>query len=281
MSTLERKAAWAGLIKSFLTHLSVERGSPKNTTEAYRGDIECLGSHLAWIELPYVTKPLLSAHMAHLGNRGLSAATCKRHRAAIQQFFRFHNLTTADSIDPVKQERSLPKPIASGIIASMIENEPILRNKAILECLYGAGLRVTELLMLCVEDIQPGWTLLVRGKGGKERFVPLGEPGQIALRKWIAASQPVKRVPLFAMCRMQVWRVVRLAAARVGVVCAHPHMLRHSFASHLLQGGADIKVIQQLMGHEFVDTTAGYAELDTRHKMDTIRKFHPRERVAQ
>lgn len=293
--------SWTKNIAAFKSHLSVECGSSPNTVAAYIRDVEELQRHLTEAQggllmtAPHDLRELdLNLHMAWLGQQGLSASTCKRHRASIRRFCDFLGGGTVEASKQMtmpKQARILPKPLAQEKIEAMIAGEAarkdidrrtVLRNVAMLELLYGSGLRVSELLGVCPKDLKTNWMLHVRGKGNKDRIVPVSQPAQAAMRALFEARGGYggPQIPMFNIERMQVWRIVRKAAERVGLSGdIHPHMMRHSFATHMLQGGADLRVIQQLMGHESIETTAGYTKIDMTGLAEVIRKHHPRNQM--
>lgn len=165
-----------------------------------------------------------------------------------------------------------------------------LRDRAMLEMMYASGLRASEVASLRVKDFAPGLgAVIVHGKGNKQRLVPVGKPAQEAIREYLEACRPrlskgqtAAEGPLLlsrtgrALERIAVWQIVKKNAAAAGLNGVHPHMLRHSFATHLLQGGADLRVVQELLGHADITTTQIYTHVDSSRLRETQRKFHPR-----
>lgn len=246
-------------ISKFLTRCRVECGMAENTLKAYKSDLEgffdcCL------VPVAQVT----TAHIqTYIAGADVGPATKKRWLACFRQFFRFNGSDAAQDVEIPKQEQRLPKPISAENLKRMIEETEAHGERLVLELLYGCGLRASELATAEMS----GDLVRVTGKGAKDRLVP-ATPFVKAWLPKVVGKRP---------CRDTIHQIVKRAAARVGID-AHPHQLRHSFATHLLQNGCPINAISQMMGHESLVTTAGYMALDTRAKRECIEKYHPRER---
>lgn len=288
--------------EEYLSYLAVERGSSRNTLDAYGRD---LARYEAWLaergvtQPDDVTLPLIEAYVAELSERGLAASSVERAASAVKGFHRFmladeisHTLPTADLPLPAKPER-LPDVISREDAARLLD-QPFpqtpagLRDHAVLEVLYGCGLRASELVGLDERAVLLDEGLLrVFGKGSKERVVPVMGAAARALgaylergRGALAGRRPCAAVFLNArggrLSRQSVHAIVEKYGRVVGLRGLHPHTLRHSFATHLLEGGADLRVVQELLGHANVATTQLYTHLDRSHIRRVYLDAHPR-----
>ncbi len=301
----------AGLVERFLDHLAVERGLSRHTLEAYRRD---LARYLAYLGTRRVRDPLragepdIAGFVAHLSEteyapgKRYTASSVARTLAAVRSFHRFLVREGETEVDPAgmvtrpKVPRSLPKPLSveqvQRLVAAPGDNGPAaLRDTAILETLYGAGLRISELVGLDVDevDLEEG-SVRVLGKGAKERLVPLGSYAVRALEAYLVRARAslarrASRSALFLnqrggrLTRQGVTNVLKAAAKRAGIRSrVTPHMLRHSFATHLLEGGADVRVVQELLGHASVATTQVYTLVTKDHMREVYLTSHPRAR---
>ena len=286
----------------YLAHLRVERGLLPATLESYARDLR---EYLDWLDgngvaqLAEVTEPLILQHLAALMSRGLSRSSQARHLAALRGFHRFANaegLAPADPSDGIgatRGSRPLPDFLTVEQIDRMLAQPDAStaqgsRDRAMLEVLYASGLRVSELvsLPLTAIDAQAG-VARVRGKGGKERIVPVGMRAQEALRAYLeGARQRLLRArrsnDLFVtsrggrMTRQGFWKLLARYARAAGIARpVHPHMLRHSFATHLLERGADLRAVQAMLGHADIGTTQIYTHVD-RERLKAIIAKHPR-----
>jgi len=288
----------------YLNHLTVERGLAENTLSAYQQDLNRFILTVGKDELKYidqVTADNLSNYLADLSAAKLSATSMARHFAAIKGFFKFavkENIITTDptvSIATPKLPSRLPKALQVSEIEKLITavSTPNLvgyRNLAILEFMYGTGCRISELTDLDVDDLDlVEYTVRLRGKGDKQRLVPLGEYAITALNKYLVAARPSftsgKTVDTGAVFRNQrggrltrqgVWAILRQAAFTAEITDMTPHSLRHSFATHLLEGGADIRVVQELLGHSSVATTQIYTKVSIDGLRSVYAHSHPR-----
>ncbi len=294
------------LVNDFLTHLTVERCLARNTLLAYRRDLEKWVGFLASknITVPEsITSSLVTEFLGYLTGQNLAQPSVARAAAALKTFltFLYHNgkLKTDPNtlMDSPKPAYKLPKVLSRVQIDTMLnavpaKDELVLRDRAILEMFYACGLRVSELCGLTLSDVEmmtSAGVLRCIGKGRKERVIPVGKPAVEAVRKYLTILRPAlvgdrKTLQLFVsrrggpLDRENVWRMVKkyaiLAGFNPGKVS--PHTLRHSFASHLLEGGADLRVVQELLGHADVVTTQIYTHVDQRRLKGIHRKYHPR-----
>ncbi len=288
------------VIEPFLEMLSAERGAALNTLASYRRDLEDVRAHLPG-PLETADAAAISAYLQGLGARGLAASTAARRLSALRQFYRFllaEGIRPDDptaQLDHPRQARRLPSVLSPEEVRRLIDaiasaDRPHgLRLLAMMELLYATGLRVSELLRLPVDAVreeQP--VILVRGKGGKERLVPLSEPAIAA----VAAYRDVRshfltpggeawlfpsRSSAGHLTRQRLQQLLKDLAERAGVdprkVSAHK--LRHAFASHLLEGGADLRVLQKMLGHADIATTQIYTHVRAERLKQTVEAHHP------
>ena len=285
----------------YLDHLRVERGLLSATLEAYARDLR---EYTDWMarqgisRLGDVTEPTILQHLGALQLRGLSRASQARHLAAVRGLHRFANAEGIAATDPsegvgaTRGSRPLPNFLAIDEVDRLLaqpgcETPAGARDKAMLEVLYASGLRVSELVSLPIGaiDLQTG-VVRVRGKGGKERIVPVGERAREALARYLAARQKllgVRRSPdLFVtsrgarMTRQGFWKLLGRYARAAGIEQrVYPHTLRHSFATHLLERGADLRAVQAMLGHADIATTQIYTHVD-RERLKAVIAKHPR-----
>ncbi|HYK96440.1 MAG TPA: tyrosine-type recombinase/integrase, partial [Candidatus Dormibacteraeota bacterium] len=268
-------------VEAYLTFLAAERGLAAATIRAYRGDLadfaDARGSAGDWSDGPDAAVRYLAARTRR-GRRldpGLAPTSLRRRAAAIKGFYRFafgEGLIANDvaaHLDLPRMPRLLPETLTQAEVARLLEAPPhdALLDRALLELLYAAGLRISEALNLDLEDLSlDGAFVRVIGKGDRERLVPVGEVAITALRAWLGGPrpalvaahhvQPVRGGPVLLgrsgrrLARQQAWTIVKRAAAKAGLSGrVSPHTLRHSFATHLLEGGADLRIVQELLGH--------------------------------
>jgi len=299
------------IVDRYLRHLAVELGRSPHTVAAYRRDLAGYTAFLAGAgraDLASATRDDVEAFARSLreGEAPLAPTSVARTLSAVRGLHRFaldEGVVADDpSVDvrPPKAPQRLPKAISIEEVAAILEaaggDEPLpLRDRALLELLYATGARVSEAVDLDVDDATAALELgLVRltGKGGKQRIVPLGSFARAALEAYLVRGRPAlaegrRGTPaLFLgargarLSRQHVWLILRDAAARAGVVADHlsPHTLRHSFATHLLQGGADVRVVQELLGHASVATTQIYTKVTADALRDAYVLAHPRAR---
>lgn len=293
---------------SFLNHLQIERGLAANSIAAYRRDLEKFRLFLNGTELTRVTPKVITDFEVSLKESSLSISTINRTDSTLRSFFK-HLQQEYDISDPTleiaasKVVRRLPKALTYDQIMSMInaafkESEPItLRDQAMLELLYSSGARVSELISINVSDLSTVnsvngnvTTLKLRGKGSKERIVPLGsyavkaiENYSVRVRPGLLAKSSKNNPALFLnsrggrISRQSAWQMVLDAAAAAGITeQVSPHVFRHSYATHLLDGGADIRVVQELLGHASVTTTQIYTLITIDKVRESYSMAHPR-----
>jgi integrase/recombinase XerD len=293
---------------SFLNHLQIERGLAANSIAAYRRDLEKFRLFLGSKELTKVTPEVITSFEASLRQSNLSIPTINRADSTLRSFFK-HLQQEYEIADPTleiaasKSVRRLPKALTYDQIMSMInaalrEGDPItLRDQAMLELLYSSGARVSELIGINMNDLSTVssddgeiTTLKLRGKGSKERIVPLGsfattaiENYCIRVRPGLLAKNPKNNPALFLnsrggrISRQSAWQMVLDAATAAGVTeHVSPHVFRHSYATHLLDGGADIRVVQELLGHASVTTTQIYTLITIDKVRESYSMAHPR-----
>ncbi|MEU1721110.1 site-specific tyrosine recombinase XerD [Nonomuraea sp. NPDC005692] len=297
------------VLSSYLAHLAVERGLAANTLASYRRDLRRYFEHLqarGRLKLDEVGEADVQAFLAALreGDRehpALVASSAARAVSAVRGLHRFalrEGVTAHDpahEVRPPRQLRRLPKAIAVDeverlIAASGPDGAPLtLRNRALLEVLYGTGARISEAVGLAVDDLEPDQVRL-RGKGGRTRVVPLGRYARSALDAYLVRARPcllahgrgTPAVFLNArggrLTRQGAWEVLQAAAERAGLAGISPHVLRHSFATHLLDGGADVRVVQELLGHASVTTTQVYTLVTVDKLREVYAAAHPRAR---
>jgi len=287
----------------FLTHLRVERGLAANTVEGYGSDLRRWLDHLSARGVTgfgEVGREHLRGYLQRLAEEGLSPRSQARALSALRAF---HRLLAAERLAPGDPTENLASPRPGRRLPRLLSRQEIegllaapdprtaagRRDRAMLELLYATGLRVSELLALGVNDVRLEERMLVaRGKGSKERLVPVGAPAAEALRTWLANGREAmlhgrRSRDLFVtprrgrMTRQGFWKLVGRYARGIGIARPiSPHQLRHSFATHLLEGGADLRAVQAMLGHVDVVTTQIYTHVERGHVERQYRRHHPR-----
>jgi integrase/recombinase XerC len=296
-------------IAAFDRHLADERGVSRHTRAAYGRD---LGRFAVFLSTLFWNRPLekiaardvdalaVRAYLAHLRADGLAKASLGRHLSALRSFFAFLkregrvDANPAKAIATPRKESSLPRTLSvpeAGAVVEARGREGALgaRDRALLELLYATGLRVSELVGLRLGDVDlSARQVRTVGKGKKERIVPFGRPAAEAVRTWLkarAALTPASRDADFVFLNARAGRLTDRSVRRVldramlgAEVARHasPHALRHSFATHLLAAGADLRSIQELLGHASLSTTQKYTHLDVERLLEVYRKSHPK-----
>ncbi len=287
-------------IEDFLQHLRLERGLSANTIDAYRNDLLEF-AQVVKLKGPGELSPrLMNAYLSHLTTAGRKPATIARKVSSIRRFSaRLHESGTL-STDPIqafrapKISRYHPDYLSPDEICSMIEaidtsGPSGLRDRMILELLYGCGLRLSELINLRMQDIEfeAGFVRVI-GKGDKQRLVPLGELARRAIGDYLSGEKIVDSGPDSSylvrtnrkkrFSRTGLWKLIKRCTVRAGIVKrVTPHTFRHSFATHLLDGGADLRMVQEMLGHADISTTQIYTTLDREYLVAEHRRYHPRE----
>ena len=297
-------------IEAFLEMMAVERAASPHTLAAYGRDLADAETFLAGrgLDLNRADAPDVEAYFADLSPRGLSSATAARRRAAVRQFYRFalgegwRTDDPARRVEAPRRGRSLPKVLTAAEVEALLaaadarEGAAGARLRCMIELLYASGLRISELLALPLSAMARDPThLIVRGKGGKERLAPLNEAARTAVKVYLElrpAHLPTgdKANPwLFPSRgkggRLSSRRFAQLldqAAVDAGVDPARvsPHVLRHAFATHLLEGGADLRVVQKLLGHADIATTQIYTHVAVERLRDVVHRAHPLARPS-
>ena len=294
-------------VARYLRHLRVERGLAASTVEAYRRDLRGYLAHLADRGVPEValaTQDDVEAFVVHLRERrrpdGAPYGERSTARAVVavrglHRYLRSEEDARTDAASAVPTpavRRSLPHPISVAEVVRLLEavgdaSPAGLRDRAALELLYGAGLRISEAVGVDLDDLDPRERLVrVRGKGDRERIVPYGEPAAAAIEAWLVRGRSTlaPRAPALLLnlrggrlSRQGLWGIVRSAASDAGLDGrVTPHMLRHSFATHLLDGGADVREVQELLGHASVTTTQVYTLVSRGAMHEVYGRAHPR-----
>ncbi|WP_433350948.1 site-specific tyrosine recombinase XerD [Micromonospora sp. CA-111912] len=308
-------------VRGYLDHLTVERGLSANTLSSYRRDLERYLATLAAAgvaDLAAVDAGQVEAHLARLragddGHPPLAVSSAARAASAVRGLHRFALREGLAGVDPSRDvrppapPRRLPRALAvdqvvrlletAGSVAATGEGAALaLRDRALLEFLYGTGARISEAVGAAVDDLDAAeGTVLLRGKGGRTRLVPVGGYAVEALRAWLVRARPGlvaagRGTPAVfvnargaALTRQGAWTILRRAAQRAGLPvtgsgAVSPHTLRHSYATHLLDGGADVRVVQELLGHASVTTTQVYTLVTVERLREVYATAHPRAR---
>lgn len=296
-------------IDEYLIHLRIERGSSENTISQYSRDLELYRQSLAKsdkLDVDDITRDDVVAFETDIMKAGYSPATVKRRMSAVKGMHRFlirEDITDknpADSIRLPKIPERLPDVLSIDQVGRMLDMHTDtsltgLRDRAMLEVLYGCGLRASEICGLDTDNLyfEEGF-LRVFGKGSKERIVPISGEALRALERYLDDARPalsmksrdpkptdLKAVFLNArgtrLTRQGLHAIVAKAGSAIGVDDLHPHTLRHSFATHMLEGGADLRVIQEILGHSDISTTQIYTHIDRTHMIEEYRAAHPRQ----
>ncbi|BBZ07978.1 tyrosine recombinase XerD [Mycolicibacterium doricum] len=312
-----RRSALDDQLQGYLDHLTIERGVAANTLSSYRRDLRRYAEHLTGRgleDLAQVAEADVSDFLVALrrgdpdtGANALSAVSAARALIAVRGLHRFavaEGLTDADvarAVKPPRPGRRLPKSLSIDEVLALLDGAgrdseadgPLtLRNRVLLELLYSTGARISEAVGLDIDDVDThARSVLLRGKGGKQRLVPIGRPAVSALDAYLVRGRPdlarrgrgTPAIFLNArggrLSRQSAWQVLQDAAERAGITSpVSPHTLRHSFATHLLDGGADVRVVQELLGHASVTTTQIYTMVTVHALREVWAGAHPRAR---
>jgi len=290
-------------LNEFLTHLLIERGLSPNSYEAYRRDLTSYHGHLnkqGISAFAGAKRQDVQSFIASLRRRGLAPSSIARHVSAVRIFHRFlisEGLAKADPTEHVrvpKQPRRLPVVLNRQEISSLLDQPDHtthlgLRDRAILEFMYATGLRASELLNFRKPDLLFDTGLSrIFGKGGKERLVPVGRQAINIIRNYLHRVRPTLATAdsgevLFLnargrkLSRMGLWKILDIYVGLAGLdKKVSPHTIRHSFATHLLEGGADLRAVQEMLGHVDITTTQIYTHVDRKYLKDMYTRYHPR-----
>jgi integrase/recombinase XerD len=297
------------VLRQYLDHLAVERGIAANTLESYTRDLRRYLRYLTGLgvtELAGVTETSITGFVGALregdaAHQPLAASSAARAAVAVRGLHKFALLEGLIEVDPARQvkppslPRRLPKALPVDDVLRLLDTVPTdeprsVRDKALLELLYSTGARISEAVGLDLDAVdRVDRTVLLDGKGGKQRLVPVGRPALAALEAYLVRSRPVlatagRGTPAVflnarggRLSRQSAWQVLKDAAERAGIsVPVSPHTLRHSFATHLLEGGADVRVVQELLGHASVTTTQVYTLVTVTTLREVYATSHPR-----
>lgn len=291
------------LVQEYMDFLIVEKGLSDNSITSYSADLSDFLNFVETQKIDAITAVDTTAVLAwliHLNQKGLSAKSRARHLITVRGFFRYLINEKQVATNPVKDVDipktglSLPKIMSVQEVEALLDavntaNPRGLRNLAMMEIMYGAGLRVSELIFLKLSDVNLDANLVrVMGKGAKERLVPIGSQARDATRDWLDHGRPLmlKHIAseyLFVaragnpMTRQAFWKIIKTCARLAGISRnVTPHTLRHSFATHLLEGGADLRSVQTMLGHSDIATTQIYTHITRDYLIRMHRKYHPR-----
>ena len=296
-------------IQSFLNHLSIEKGFSENTTEAYSNDLHQMAKFVEELAVGQEYEPRWSAvdrnlvinYILDLKERNYAPATVARKVAAAKSFFNFLVAEGTLESDPTenlsspKVGKPLPKPLSAAEVDALlgeparISSPEAKRDRAMLELVYGGGMRVSELVSMNLSDLnlRAGFVRCF-GKGAKERIIPIHQSAIQALKEYIEEARPLLlrnrgEEALFLnrrgerLTRQGFWLIIKAYAKSAGIKGeVSPHTLRHSFATHMLRGGADLRAVQELLGHANISSTQIYTHLTSEHVRQAYERAHPR-----
>jgi integrase/recombinase XerD len=291
---------WKRVLERYLEGLAVERGLSANTVAGYRNDLNRLGEMLAkrGADLLTADAQALSAHARELQRQGLSPRSISRALSALRGFYE-NQVVLGERADnpavnllPPRLWRPLPKVLSEDQVESLLAAPDLttplgLRDRAMLELLYATGLRVSELIGLQLPQLRLDAGFLVAfGKGSKERIVPVGESAEEWVKRWLLDVRPQvsrgRHQAVFVnyagdpMTRMGFWKILKGYGVQAGIRDLSPHVLRHSFATHLLEHGADLRAVQTMLGHADISTTQIYTHIHQQRLKSLYDRFHPR-----
>ena len=291
-------------LKEYLNVLRLEKNLSVNTISSYRNDINSLINFLDSLKIndpSLVDNKLLNSFFINLQELGLSNTSAARYYSSIKGFFsylfsnKYIKANPVEKVMPPKLSKNLPSVLSLGEIDSIllkpdVENKLGLRDRGILEVLYACGLRVSELIGLKISDLFFDEEIIrVFGKGSKERLVPIGSSAIKWTKEYLTKSRPLLAKKAKSenvvflnnrgskLSRMGVWKIVDHYVKEAGIQKeVHPHTFRHSFATHLLEGGADLRAVQEMLGHADISTTQIYTHIDRDYIKQVHKQFHPR-----
>ncbi|MEV4319642.1 site-specific tyrosine recombinase XerD [Actinocrispum sp. NPDC049592] len=289
------------VIAGYLDHLAVERGTARNTLDSYARDLRRYAEHLGDTRFDAVTEANVAEFLAVLregdpDHPPLAASSAARALIAVRGLHKFamrEGITEHDparEVKPPQTPRRLPKALPVDDVLRLLDSPSGLRDRALLELLYSTGARISEAVGLDIDDVDVEQrTVLLDGKGGKQRLVPVGRPALAALDAYLVRERPAlatrgRGTPAIflnhrggRLSRQSAWQVLKDSAERADIHSSvSPHTLRHSFATHLLEGGADVRVVQELLGHASVTTTQIYTLVTVNTLREVYATAHPR-----
>ena len=296
---------WENLLNDYLIYLKIERGLSENSIKSYSYDIKNFLSYInkynSKLSLKQCDKQFMQEFIYEI-SKNINSRSQSRLLSSLKSFFNYlvfegyNNISPMELIESPKIVTKLPEVLSIEEIKLLIKNSELnknhgIRNSAILETLYGSGLRVSELINLKLSDIHyDDKLLLIQGKGNKQRLVPLGSISESKVSNYVNNYRILKKVKKNSndivflnrngkkLTRAMIFNIVKEAQNKSNIKkTVSPHTFRHSFATHLLENGADLRSIQIMMGHENITTTEVYTHLDTKHLSKTLNKFHPRK----
>lgn len=289
-------------LREFVEYLTVERGLAANTLESYERDLVNFSTYVtsANVVLERVGQNEIMGYLGYLHEGGKATSTISRNLASIRSFYHYLVKENVIKIDPTlhvatpRIEKRLPKVLSTGEIDRLLAAPPLegvagVRDKAMLELLYATGMRVSELVSLQTRDINlSSGFLKCMGKGAKERIIPVGSIAQSAIGSYLKQARPLLARPqsgdaLFLghlgsqMSRQGFWKILKKYARQAGIMKEiTPHTLRHSFATHLLERGADLRAVQEMLGHADISTTQIYTHVTRGRLKEVYQTHHPR-----
>lgn len=296
------------LLKEYEYYLKITKGLAKNTISSYITD---LNEYTFFLEKNYYLKDPNLIKKEHIRNfivrlkrKNNTSSSISRKMSAVRSFHKYlllekmvdENLALGISLPKKKQKLPVVLSIEEidALITATLGSEPLeLRNRAMIELLYGSGLRISELLDLKLSDLHVNVGFInIIGKGNKERIVPLGEEAQHALKRYLESARPIlKKIPgelLFVnkngsqLSRVGFYKTLKRITVKAGITKdVSPHSLRHSFATHLLENGVDLRVVQELLGHEDISTTQIYTHINKKQLKNVYDEFHPRSKIEE
>ncbi|MGE4282901.1 MAG: site-specific tyrosine recombinase XerD [Clostridia bacterium] len=290
------------LVQRFVDFLENEKGLSDNTLQSYRRDIQQYISYLQEINISNIAginKTAIITYLLYLQKKGRATSTISRNLASIRSFYQYLNKVNIVEQDPTqnlespKVEKKLPQILSTQEVELLLEQPKCVdlkgyRDKAMLELLYATGIRVSELINLDINDINLEMGFIKCNKGNKERVIPLGTIAISAIEDYLKKARPMmiqvqNEQALFVNCngrrltRQGFWKIIKLYKNQAKISKEiTPHTLRHSFAAHLLENGADLKSIQEMLGHSDISSTQIYAQLTKNKIKEVYKKTHPR-----
>ncbi|HXE12296.1 MAG TPA: site-specific tyrosine recombinase XerD [Bryobacteraceae bacterium] len=297
---MDGTAAFEQRMKSYLQFCRIEKGLAFNSLEAYRRDLERLGDYLAKMKPDCVTLAVLRSYIDHLKSQGITNRSIARHATTIRGFFRFlveENLLSENPAELLqapaigqKLPRFLTVRSTNQLVSAPSEGKSTgIRDRAMLDLLYATGVRVSELITLRMADYDPmAGTVRVTGKGNKQRMVPVGREAVASIGRYLETERPGllknRQSPFLfitargsTMTRQGFWKLLKVHGKQAGIFQnLSPHVLRHTFATHLLEGGADLRSVQAMLGHVDIGTTQIYTHVLRSRLEQTVARHHPR-----